>query len=115
MSTLEDVRFTDCKIDGVNLRMSKGERVWILDSNMREADFYAATLRTSRILDSDLSCAEFSKADLRGTQLQGSRLDGAKGAGGLHGIEVDPDQALLLSQLLLELHEISVQESERER
>jgi uncharacterized protein YjbI with pentapeptide repeats len=109
MSTFKDVRFTDCKLDGINLRMSEAERVWILDSNMREADFYAAKFRLSRILRTDLSGSEFSQADLRGTYLQGSLLDRAKGAASLQGVVVDTSQAMLLSELLLELHDISVQ------
>jgi uncharacterized protein YjbI with pentapeptide repeats len=111
MSTFEDVRFTDCKADLLNLRMAEGERVWILDSNLREADFYSAKVRSSRVLGCDLSGSEFSGADLSGTRLQGSRLDGAKGAAGLHGIEVDSGQAALFSKLLLELHEISVDDT----
>jgi uncharacterized protein YjbI with pentapeptide repeats len=109
MSRLKDVRMRDCKLDGVNLRMSESERVWISGSNMREADLYEATFRSSRILDCDLSASEFSKADLSGTQLQGSRLDGAKGVAGLRGIRIDSDQATLLAGLLLELHDISVE------
>ncbi len=109
MSMLKDVRCRDCKLDGVNLRMSEGERVWILASNLHEADFYAATFRSSRMLDCDLSGSEFSKADLGGTHLQGSRLDGAKGVAGLRGIRVDATQAALLADLLLELHDIAVE------
>ena len=109
-STLTDVRWTDCKLDRVNLRMAEGDCVWVLDSNMHEADLYAATFRSSRFLRSDLSACEFSQVDLHGARLQGSRLDGAKGAAGLKGVEVDPDQAVVLAQLLLELHEISVRD-----
>lgn len=108
MSTFNDVKITDCKLDGINLRMSEAERVWILDSDMREADFYAAKFRLSRILRTDLSGSEFSQADLRGTYLQGSLLDRAKGAASLQGVLVDTSQAMLLSELLLELHDISV-------
>ncbi len=111
MSTFEDVRFVDCKADLLNLRMAEGERVWILGSNLHEADFYSAKLRSSRVLDCDLSGSEFSGADLSGTRLQGSRLDGARGAAGLHGIEVDSSQAALFSKLLLELHEIAVDDA----
>lgn len=109
MSILKDVRVRDCKLDGVNLRMSEGERVWVSDSNLRDADFYEAKFRSSRMLECDLTGSEFSKADLSGTHLQGSRLDGAKGAGGLRGIRIDSDQAALLAGLLLELHDISVE------
>lgn len=108
-SVLKDVRVRDCKLDGVNLRMTEGERVWISDSNLRDADFYEAKFRSSRMLDCDLTGSEFSKADLSGTHLQGSRLDGAKGAGGLRGIRIDSDQATLLAGLLLELHDIAVE------
>jgi uncharacterized protein YjbI with pentapeptide repeats len=111
MSTLEDVRFVDCKADLINLRMAAGVRVWFLDSNLRDADFYSATLRSSRVLGCDLSLSEFSGADLGGTRLQGSLLDGAKGAGGLHGIEIDSSQAALLSKVLLDLHEITVNDA----
>lgn len=107
-SVLRDVRFTGCKFDQANFRMSEGERVWLLDSNMRQADLYGLRLRASRLLRCDLSESEFSQADLKGTQLQGSQLDGARGVGALQGIEVDPDQALLISRLLLEIHEISI-------
>ena len=89
--------------------MSEGERVWISGSNLREADFYAATFRSSRMLGCDLSGSEFSQADLGGTSLQGSRLDGAKGVAGLRGIRVDSDQTTLLAALLLESHDISVE------
>ena len=109
-STLTDVRWTDCKLDRVNLRMAEGDCVWVLDSNMHEADLYAATFRSSRFLRSDLSACEFSQVDLHGARLQGSRLDGAKGAAGLKGVEVDPDQAVVLAQLLLELHEVTVRD-----
>jgi uncharacterized protein YjbI with pentapeptide repeats len=111
MSMLKDVKLIDCKADGMILRMSEGERFRILDSNLKEADFYAAKFRSSRMLRCDLSGSEFSQADLRGTHLQGSRLDGAKGAAGLQGIQVDPKQATLLSHMLLELHGISVEEA----
>ena len=111
MSTFEDVRFVDCKAELLNLRMAEGERVWILGSNLHEADFYSAKLRSSRVLDCNLSGSELSGADLSGTRLQGSRLDGARGAAGLHGIEVDSSQAALFSKLLLELHEIAVDDA----
>jgi len=111
MSTFEDVRFVECKAGLINLRMAEGERVWILGSSLHDADFYSATLLSSRILDCDLSLSEFSGADLRGSRLQRSRLDGARGAAGLRGIEVDSNQAALLSKLLLELHEITVDDA----
>ena len=114
-SILRDVRLTDCKFDRASLRMSEGERVWVLDSNMRQADLYGLTLRSSRLLGCDLSETEFAEADLKGTQMQRSQLHGAKGVGGLYGILVDPDQALLISKLLLEIHGISVADAPEPR
>jgi uncharacterized protein YjbI with pentapeptide repeats len=114
MAHLKDVQFLDCKMEGVNLRMAEGERVRIRHSNLREADFYAVRLETSLLVDSDLSDADFSKADLRGCALQGSTIDRIKGAGDLGEISIDSAQAVLFSEMLLELHKITVADTRPE-
>lgn len=96
-----DVTWSECKLDGVNLRAATLERSQWSDSVMNEADIYAARLTTSSFYRCDLTSAEFSKAQCDRVNLHGSTLAGIGGADSLSGCCIGSDQVVDLALPLL--------------
>ena len=61
---MRDVRFSDVRLDGVNLRMAEGDRVLFDHVNLTRAELSAAQLAVACFFDSDLTEADVSQARL---------------------------------------------------
>lgn len=94
----QDVRFTDCKLDGANFRMTTWERSVFDGCLLTDADFGSGRLLSgTRLHRCDLTGADFSKAALDGVSLQGSTLDGVRGGDFFRGAVIGTDQVLPLA------------------
>lgn len=109
---LEDVLFTGCKMNLVNLRMARGRRLEFLRSDLTEADLYAAEFAATRVLDCDLSGAELSQAALDGLRLHGCVLHDLKGVSALRGAIVGRDQVMDIAMALFAASGIVVDDEE---
>lgn len=107
-ASLEDVSFTQCKLDAANLRMIAGVRVQFEDCDLRGADFYGAKLPGLRCFRSDLREAEVSKANLRDARLHGSTLGGITGTADLAGAAIDSGQLVPLALWLAAAAGVSI-------
>jgi uncharacterized protein YjbI with pentapeptide repeats len=82
------------------LRMVSATYLSIVDSSLREADFYEASLELSRITGSDLTTADFTRARVPELDLTGSTLHDVIGASGLRGAVITQDQLFGLAGAL---------------
>jgi uncharacterized protein YjbI with pentapeptide repeats len=98
---LHDVLFRDSKLDNANFRMISGDHVRFEHASLRAGDFYAAQVAQAQFLDCDLTASEFSKSELAGVRLQGSNVEGLKGAMQLRTAVIDSTQVLPLALGLL--------------
>jgi uncharacterized protein YjbI with pentapeptide repeats len=96
-ATLQDVTFTECKLDGANFRMSEGKRVVFDHANLCGAEFYAARFTSACFFDCDLDEAEFSQAQVQGARFHGSSLADIKGGEYLRDIVIDTSQVIPLA------------------
>ena len=97
LSSLRDVTFTECKLDGANFRMSEAERIVFDQVNLRGAEFSAGRFTAARFFDCDLGGAEFSQSVLPGARFFGSSLADLKGGEYLRDIVIDSPQVLPLA------------------
>jgi uncharacterized protein YjbI with pentapeptide repeats len=91
---LRDVRFISCKLDGANFRFSGATHVVFDDCSLPEADFSSAQLDAVAFDRCDLRGSEFASTSTTDTSLQGSTIDGLRGAGTLTGITIDSTQVV---------------------
>ena len=71
---MQDVTFSEVRLDGVNFRMIEGERVMFDHANLERGEFYSAHLKTAYFFDCDLSRADVSQVKLPGARFHGSDL-----------------------------------------
>ncbi len=107
-STLRDVRIADGRADLALLRMAKARHLWIEDTSLRGADFYAFEGADCAFLGCDLTDAALGDARVPGVLLHGSTIDAVRGAAGLQGARIGADQVVLLGAALLAALDITV-------
>ena len=98
---IRDVRFSDVRLDGVNLRMAEGDRVLFDHVNLTRAELSAAQLAVACFFDSDLTEADISQARLPGARFHGSVLSELKGSEYLRDVVIDSTQVLPLARGIL--------------
>jgi uncharacterized protein YjbI with pentapeptide repeats len=94
---LQDVQITDCVSNLLAVRMASANYLWVTGSALREADFYEATLASSRITDCDLTAADFSGAKVPELDLRGSTLESVVNPSSLRGAVISQEQLFELS------------------
>jgi uncharacterized protein YjbI with pentapeptide repeats len=72
--------------------MAKASYLSVVDSALREADFYEAGLELSRVTGTDLTAADFTGARVPELDLTGSTLQAVVGASGLRGAVITGEQ-----------------------
>lgn len=109
---LRDVAFGGCKLDGASFAGSEGERVLASGCVLSEADFGAARWSSVQLLSCELGRARFEGSSLARPRLHGSVLEGLIGVEALRGAVIDADQALVFARLLLDAHEVVVDDGD---
>ncbi len=94
---LQDVEFSECKLDRINFRMSEGDRVLFDHVNLRNGEFSSAHLKSACFFDCDLSETDVSQAVLPRARFHGSLLSDIKGGEYLRDIVIDRSQVLPLA------------------
>jgi uncharacterized protein YjbI with pentapeptide repeats len=102
------VRFTDCKLDGANFRMTTWQRSLFDGCLLTDGDFGSAKVVDTNLSGSDLTGATFSKATMAGAYLHGSTLDGVRGAEAFKGVTIGSDQVIPLALSLFSALRIRV-------
>jgi uncharacterized protein YjbI with pentapeptide repeats len=80
LALLRDVTFSECRIDGANLRRIDAERVRFDGVDLHDAELTAARFGSTSFFDCDLTQAEISQVVLGGARFNGSSLSGLRGA-----------------------------------
>ena len=107
-ATLRDVRVADGRADLALLRMAKAKHLWIEDTSLRGADFYAFDGTGCAFLGCDLTDAVLGEANLPGVQLHRSTVDAVRGASALRGARIDANQVVPLGAAILAALDITV-------
>lgn len=110
---LGDVTIDGGVADLANFRSSTSSFLFVTGTSLKEADFYAARLRNSALLDSDLTAASFEAVSVDGLSLHGSVVDSIRGATALAGGHVGVDAAQLIPLGAAVLAELGVQVTDR--
>jgi uncharacterized protein YjbI with pentapeptide repeats len=108
-----DVSISTCRFDRASFRMSVAKALCFDHVDLRDGDFYGATLEGTRFFDCDLTGAQFSKARTPGLRFHGSTLFDLRGTGSLAGAVIESSQVLPLAHSALVALEISI-DDERE-
>ena len=82
---MSDVTFDDCRLDLVNLRFARLERVVFRDCRMSECDLSEAFLKDVLFERCQLREATFSAATLQRVELRGCDVAGVRGVESLRG------------------------------
>lgn len=98
---LTDVRFVDCQLDDLGLRMVKAERLLVEGGSAQRVDLYRARLAGSTWHGVDLTGADLSGADLARARLHGSTLVDLTGASALKGTVIDASQTVAVGLALI--------------
>jgi uncharacterized protein YjbI with pentapeptide repeats len=93
------VTFDDCRLDLVNLRFAKFERVVFRDCRMSECDFHEASLKDVLFERCQLREATFSSATVQRVEVRGCDLAGLQGVEALRGIRMPWNDVLENAQL----------------
>lgn len=107
---LRDVRFVRCVLDGANFAMAHGDRVRFEDCRLVGARFTDATFEGVAWWDCDLSDADVSQVRAGRAQLQGSTIDGLRGASSLAPVAIDRDQFGAFASHVLDALGVSVRD-----
>ncbi len=99
-STLQDVVFTDCKLNLVNFRFAKLKNVVFEGCDLSEADFYCSELTNVRFDGCALDGVEFSGSKLKRVDLRCSDVSSLRSANSLTGAIIDSTQLIILAPLL---------------
>ncbi len=94
---LHDVGFYECKLDGINFRMTTGDRVVFDHVNLQKGELTSAHLVSACFFDCDLSETDVSQASLPQARFHGSILTDIKGGEYLRHIVIDSSQVLPLA------------------
>ncbi len=95
---MQDVTFSEVRLDGANFRMIEGDRVIFDHVNLERGEFYSAHLKTTCFFDCDLSEADVSQVKLPGARFHGSVLSEIKGSEYLRDVVIDGTQVLPLAK-----------------
>jgi uncharacterized protein YjbI with pentapeptide repeats len=87
-ATMSDATFADCRLDLVNLRFAKLERVVFRDCQMSECDFYEASLKDVLFERCRLREATFSSAVVQRVELRGCDIAGVEGVEALRSVRM---------------------------
>src|SRR4051812_32331587 len=93
-STLQDVTFSECRLDLVGFRHAKLQRVVFRDCRMGECDFGGTRLEDVRFERCELSHASFGGARIERVELAGCDLAGLAGAESLRGARMPWEDAI---------------------
>jgi uncharacterized protein YjbI with pentapeptide repeats len=74
---LEDVNFTQAKLQGANFRAAQLARAHLENADLRAADFSFANLDGAKLSGALLFATDFKATSLRSTNFQGAQLQGA--------------------------------------
>jgi uncharacterized protein YjbI with pentapeptide repeats len=107
---LQDVTVSESKLDGVNLRSCRGDRVVFDHVNLQKGDFYGADLKSAGFFDCDMSETDVSRAVLPRARFHGSLLSDIKGGEYLRGIVIDSSQVLPLATRVFSALDIRVED-----
>jgi len=108
---LRDVQFIGCKLDDANFRMVDAERLRITDCLLRDADFHGSRLTGLRCYDSELTGVEFGQSSVRDVRLNGSVVDGIKGADALKGVVIDSAQVIPFALSIMATMKVDVDDT----
>jgi uncharacterized protein YjbI with pentapeptide repeats len=95
---MQDVTFSEVRLDQVNFRMIEGERVVFDHVDLERGEFYSAHLKAACFFDCDLSGADVSQVKLPGARFHGSDLSKIKGSEYLRDVVIDSAQVLPLAK-----------------
>jgi len=109
-SELEDVLFSQCKLDYVNLRMAKLRRVSFEDCLFDDTDFAGSELDRVDFADCRIRNSELSGAKLSGVDLRSSDIGFRGGVQALRGAVITPLQLMDISAALA--HEMGIEVTE---
>ena len=87
-SRLDNVTFSDCRLDLSSFRFSQLETVRFEDCRMEEADFYDAQLSSGTFANCDLSGAILTGATFANSELRGCDLSAVHSAERLRGVRM---------------------------
>jgi uncharacterized protein YjbI with pentapeptide repeats len=107
-ATLRDVRIADGRADLALLRMTTAKHLWVEDTSLRGADFYAFDGTDCAFLGCDLTDAALGDAQIPGLLLHGSTVDAVRGASALRGARIGADQVVPLGAAILAALDITV-------
>lgn len=93
-ATLQDVTFSECRLDLVGFRHARLQRVVFRDCRMGECDFGGARLEDVRFERCELTQASFAGATIQRVELAGCDLAGLVGAESLRGARMPWDDAI---------------------
>jgi uncharacterized protein YjbI with pentapeptide repeats len=88
--------------------MAEIDRAEFVDCDLRGADFYAATVRSTGFLGCDLTGAEFSRAVVTGLRLERTTVYDVGGIGDLRDVVLSPDQVVSFALAFLAAFDITV-------
>jgi uncharacterized protein YjbI with pentapeptide repeats len=95
---MQDVTFSEVRLDGVDFRLIEGERVVFDHVSLERGEFYSAHLKSARFFDCDLSGADLSQVKLPGARFHGSVLSEIRGSEYLRDVVIDSAQVLPLAK-----------------
>jgi uncharacterized protein YjbI with pentapeptide repeats len=94
---MQDVTFTEVRLDHGNFRMLEGERVVFDHVHLEHGEFYSAHLTSARFFDCDLSGADVSQATFPEARFHGSVLTDIEGSDSLRDVVIESAQVLPLA------------------
>lgn len=87
-SSLDNVTFSDCRLDLCSFRLSRLEIVRFDGCRMEESDFYDAQLNSVMFTDCDLSGVTLTGATFTGSEMRGCDLSAAHSPERLRGVRM---------------------------
>lgn len=90
--SLHNVTFTDCKLDMANFRFAKLHGVVFQDCTLAETDFQLAEIREVAFENCQLERTTFTQSKVLATDLRGSHLENIRGWTNLKGATISYEQ-----------------------
>lgn len=103
-----DVVMSGCRIDGSNFGLSKLTGVQFDECDLKESDFGGAQMEKVEMFDCRLDGSEVSNAKVLSLALNGSSIEGLRGASSLRNTTISSDQLLPLAAPILRSMKIVV-------
>lgn len=105
-ATIEDVVFSECKLNMLNFRTSTFKRVAFIDCDLSETDFGGARFDQVTFRGCKLNGAEFSGCQIVRADFRSSDISAIKGIAGLSKGIINSSQLIDLSQIMA--HEFGI-------